>query len=183
VSDTILMRRAPAAMQSPQPWVLVPVNDRGRAEVSKIPLGETVVISIMRDRSLPQHRLFFGILDHVAKASAFETAERLLVALKVRLGRYDLMKLPNGQVVPVPQSISFAKMGTDDFQKFFDDSVRLICDEVIPGTNASDLVDEVQLMLQPRNSAGGPPDRSGEGDPLKSPSPPRTRAEEKIDVA
>jgi hypothetical protein len=35
-------------------------------------------------------------------------SRRLLVALKLRLGRYDLMKMPSGKIVPVPDSISFA---------------------------------------------------------------------------
>jgi hypothetical protein len=126
---------------------LAPVDRRDRELLTKIPMDEPVAVRISRGRSLPQHRLFWGLLDHVAKASVFENGERLLVALKIRLGRYDLMKMPSGKAVPVPHSIAFAAMDQSDFQVFMDDSIRLICEEVIPGTNSDTLIAEVQAML------------------------------------
>jgi hypothetical protein len=146
-AEHILVRRGVAPIGSGLATMLLPVDPRDDAMLAGIALGETIAIKLVRGRSLPQHRLFFGILDHVAKATAFETAERLLVALKIRLGRYDLLAMPNGKMVPVPQSISFAKMDQADFAKFFDDALRLICTEVIPGTERDDLIREVETML------------------------------------
>jgi hypothetical protein len=148
-AETILMRRAAAPIESGMASALLPADSHSEALLAKVPLGETVAVKFTRGRSLQQHRLFWGLLDHVAKASSFETGDRLLVALKVRLGRYDLLKMPNGKIVPVPHSISFLAMDQDDFQRFMDESVRLICEEVIPGTNSDDLIREVQLMLGP----------------------------------
>jgi hypothetical protein len=119
--------------------------DKGGADLlAKIPLGEDVAVKIMRDRSLPQHRLFWTVLRYVAEASEWETAERLLVALKLRLGRYDLMKLPNGKAVPVPDSISFSAMTQDAFQEFMQKSLTIICQEVLPGYNPDDLLREAE---------------------------------------
>jgi hypothetical protein len=149
---------------------LIPADQRAIAETVRWEFGETVAVKITRGRSLPMHRLFWGILDHVAKASAFENGERLLVALKIRLGRYDLMMMPNGKVVPVPQSISFGSMPQDDFQRFMDESIQLICTEVLPGTNSADLIQEVELMLGPTHSAHPAPDRGGgEGESAMGP--------------
>lgn len=115
------------------------------AALAQIDLGAFVVVKITRPRSLAQHRLFFAVLTHVAEATDFDTPEQLLVALKIALGRYDLMKLPNGKVVPVPQSISFASMPHDAFCRFFDDAVRLICRDVLPGVLPDDLLNDAGL--------------------------------------
>ncbi len=136
----------------PHNFTLIPVDDRGANAIGTIPHDEPFGIRIMRRRSLPQHNLFWAVLDHVAKATKFENAERLLVALKIRLGRYDLMQMPNGRVVPIPQSISFGEMTQGEFQKFFDEAIALICSEVLPGTDSEALVAKFDAMLSPPNA-------------------------------
>jgi LPS O-antigen subunit length determinant protein (WzzB/FepE family) len=131
-------------MQSIAPYALIPQDQSGTDLLAKIPLGEDVVVKVMRDRSLPQHRLFWSVLRYVAEASEWETAEKLLVALKLRLGRYDLMKLPSGKVVPVPDSIAFSAMTQDDFQQFMDKSIALICSDVLPGVDSERLIAEAE---------------------------------------
>jgi hypothetical protein len=138
--DIIVVRRVAATLGAPHPYALVPQDQVGAELLAKIPLGEDVAIKVMRHRSLPQHRLFWGVLRYVAEASEWETAERLLVALKLRLGRYDLMKMPSGKIVPVPDSISFAAMPQDTFQQFMDKSIAIICSEVLPGTDSDQLL-------------------------------------------
>lgn len=170
-ADTILCRRVPAMMDSPRPHALVPTDDRGAELLAKIPLGEDVAVQIRRGRSLPQHRLFWAVLQHVAKSSQWETPERLLVALKIRLGRYDLMTLPAGKVVPVPHSISFSEMTQDAFQQFMDSAIGLICSEVIPGMDSAQLIAEAQHALGIRAAEPAPAGRAAE--PLGDPPPPQ----------
>lgn len=145
--DAIQVRRAVAPLGAPYKDCLVAADDESAARIARVEFGEVAEIRIVRHRSLPQHRLFFGILQHVAENSRFETAERLLVALKIRLGRYDLCRLPNGRDVPVPQSISFDKMDQADFQGFFNDAVRLICEDVLDNYDQAKLIREVEEML------------------------------------
>jgi hypothetical protein len=142
-ADIAIMRRVAAIMESPQPWALVPDDDASAELIRKIPLGEPIAVRVIRSRSLPQHRLFFSILSHVAEATEWGTAERLLVALKIRLGRYDLCKLPSGKAVPVPQSISFDALSQDAFQEFMDKALIVICDEILPHMSTDDLIREV----------------------------------------
>lgn len=123
---------------------LIPADIRAEAALAKIQPGDVVAVTIRRGRNLPQHRLFFALLQHVAKATKWEYPERLLVALKVRLGRYDLLALPNGKLAPVPHSISFAEMGQDDFQQFMDQCLGLICAEVLPGYDPATLIKEAE---------------------------------------
>jgi hypothetical protein len=131
-------------MGAPAPHALFPVEQIGVDLLAKIPLGEDVAIKIMRSRSLPQHRLFWSVLRYVAEASEWETPRRLLIALKLRLGRYELMKMPSGKIVPVPDSISFAAMPQDTFQQFMDESIAIICSEVLPGMDPDRLIAEAE---------------------------------------
>jgi hypothetical protein len=134
-------------MQRAYPDILVPRGSVSAARIAKIPLGEDVEVQIIRGRSLPQLRLFWAILRHVAEATQWESAERLLVALKLRLGKYDLMKMPNGKVVPVPDSISFRAMTQDQFQEFMDKAIALICAEILPGMDSERLIADAQCGL------------------------------------
>lgn len=145
--DAILCRRVPAPIGAPYAHALVPCDERAAEQLAKVPLGEVVAVQVKRGRSLPQHRLLWSVLQHVAEATEWETAERLLVAIKIRLGRYDLMKLPSGKCVPVPDSISFSAMGQDAFQRFFDEALRLICSEVLPGYDPDALIAETQSAM------------------------------------
>src|SRR5215831_14620466 len=104
--DDPLVRRIPAPLDSGYRCALLPTNAADDERLSKIPLGETVSISIWRGRSLQMWRLYRAILTHVAQASKFETDEQLYVELKLRLGYYSWMKLSNGKVTAVPDSFS-----------------------------------------------------------------------------
>lgn len=139
-SSTITMQRR----QDVYGPLLVPDDDVSEMLLGKIDPGERVVVTIRRGRSVPQHRLFWSILDHVAKATKWECKERLLVALKVRLGRYDLLQLPNGKLAPVPHSISFAEMSQEAFGEFFDQCMGLITTEVLPGYDPAALIKEAE---------------------------------------
>ncbi len=157
-TDVVMVRRG----RAPHSFTLIPVDDRAIDAIGKLPAGENFGIRIVRDRSLPQHNLFWAVLDRVGRATKFENAERLLVALKIRLGRYDLMKMPNGKIVPVPHSISFAAMTQDQFQTFMDEAVNLICSEVLPGTASEKLLAEASAMLAPRPERTLPKDALGD---------------------
>lgn len=141
--DTIMVYRLDL-IGSPS---LFPADAAAAEAIGKLVKDESVEIRIVRDRSLPQHRLFWSVLDHVAKNSQWESADRLLVALKIRLGKYDLCRLPNGKAVPVPQSISFAKMDQGEFQDFMDRSIAVICEETLGGYDSERLIREAQGMV------------------------------------
>jgi hypothetical protein len=115
--------------------------------MTKIKKGERLTLKRAKGRSSDQNRLYWALLKYVAEASHFETAERLHVALKLALGRYDLMAMPNGKVVPVPHSTAFDSMSHEEFGKYFDDAAKVICRDVLPGTNSADLVAEVEAMI------------------------------------
>ena len=148
MKDALLMRKIPAPIGARYPFMLVPVDDMASEALRKLPSSkEEIAVTIKRGRSLQQHRLFFAILTHVAESTEWETPERLLTALKLHLHRYDLMQMPNGKVVPVPESISFSAMPQAEFQRFMDDSVRVICEMVLPGYDPDRLLAEAQHAI------------------------------------
>lgn len=120
-----------------------PADEEARAQHAKQAAGDHVMARIDRPRSLPQMRLYWSVLHHVAESTHWENAERLHVALKVRLGLYDLCKLPNGKTVPVVSSASFDAMNQDEFQKYMDGALKVLCEESLGGMVVDDLIDEV----------------------------------------
>ena len=92
-------------------------------------------------------RLYWAIVEHVATATGYESADLLHLALKVRLGYYEAPRLPNGKVIVVLESIAFDAMTQDEFQKFMDAAINVICAEVVPGSNREELIAEVNGML------------------------------------
>lgn len=121
---------------------LQPIDEDGETAILKIPDDETFAIRIMRHRSMQQNRLYWKMLTHIAQATKWGTPEKLHVALKVKLGRYDVVPLPNGKAVVSVDSAAFDAMSQDDFQRYFDDAVRELA-------SAGLLDDEAQRMLGP----------------------------------
>jgi len=145
--DFVIFRRGKGRMRH----CLYPVDDRARESLAKTPPGSEVGVRISHDRSLPMHNRFFKVLDVVARATHWETPERLLVGLKIRLGRYDVCQLPNGQRVPVPQSISFAAMGQVEFERFQQDAFHVLQTEVVPGLDIDQIAIEAGVPGSPRS--------------------------------
>jgi hypothetical protein len=147
MKNAILVRRAVAPMDSGASASLLPADAEAEAVLTKIPLGEAVEIQVRRGRSLPQHRLFRALLRHVAKATVWETDERLLLGLKIYFGKCDRVMLPNGKAILVAHSTSFPEMDQAEFQEFMDQSIQVICERIIPGANSDELILEAQAML------------------------------------
>jgi hypothetical protein len=130
---------------------LYPVDERAREAVTQVPEGEAIGVRVWKDRSLPMHNRFFKILDTVAKATDWGTAERLLVALKLRLGRYDLHTLPGGKIVPVPNSISFGAMPQGEFETFYQEAIHILQTEVAPGLDVDQIAIDAEQLASARD--------------------------------
>ena len=116
----------------------IPDDDAARAQHKKFKVGTVVGAEIARSRSLQQHRLYWEILTKAIyhqrerpDGREWRTPEALHEALKVATGRTELLRLVDGRLVKVPQSTSFAAMGQDEFQAFFDEAKKVIEDEVV----------------------------------------------------
>lgn len=93
-----------------------------------VPFGKHLRVRITEDRSGPQHRLFFKCLGHVAKGCG-QDPERLRKVILLETGYVDIVKR-GGKVWEIPKSMRFDKMPQAEFNRFFNDAMALIADEV-----------------------------------------------------
>lgn len=105
----------------------IPVSAFDAEIVSQVPLHKHVEVEIKQRRSIPQMRRYWVMLGDVVKATeCYPTAEHLHDVLKFEMGYVTPVKRLNGDIVLVPDSTAFSKMGPDEFKGFFDRAVRLI---------------------------------------------------------
>lgn len=125
---------------------LVPCAQLDEEVLMSFPEGKDISASLNLPRSSKQHRLFWALLQQVCHNSDYYSKpEQLLLWIKIRLGYVESVKFHGDQTWWVPKSISFNSMGQDEFGKFFNDSVDVICTEVIPGMDPKDLINEAEL--------------------------------------
>ena len=127
---------------------LAPVTEWDRERLLEIPEGKDLSIRFSRTRSPKQHRLFWALMQKVVDNHPYYMRpEQLVEWLKIRLGYVEDVMFHDGKLLTKVSSISFASMGQDEFQKFFNLAVQIIVTEVIPGTSVEDLIREVEAML------------------------------------
>lgn len=92
--------------------------------------GEMVEIRTHRDRLGWYHRKHMAMEQAVFESQErFEHFEQFRLWLKVGAGFVDWLPGPKGGVIPVPRSISYAKLGQDDMELVHDDIVRFLRSE------------------------------------------------------
>lgn len=124
-----LMRRKGSA--------LLPVSQADGEIIQELGDGD-VEVTFKQRRSLPQLRKYWAMLsDVVAATDGYPTAEHLHEAIKMATGYTATITTLQGQVIVVPDSIAFSRMGPGEFRGFFERAVRLISETY--GINPVDL--------------------------------------------
>lgn len=130
---------------------LVPFDAMSFEEMDSIREGEWVAAKVTRPRNLQHHRKFFALLTILFEAQdKHATVEGLLDEIKIGIGHCNYHKIKIGRTVidyAVPRSISFAKMGQEDFDKLYEDSIRYAVRNIITRIAAQDIRDEVLNKL------------------------------------
>jgi hypothetical protein len=89
--------------------------------------GEMVEIRTHKDRSGPFHRRHMALEQRVFEAQEkFEQFESFRTWLKVGSGFVDWFPGPKGGVIPVPRSLSYAKLEDGDMRQVHDDMVAFL---------------------------------------------------------
>jgi hypothetical protein len=139
--------------RSDRPRVQVRVTPQGLAPLTRYdadllsayPMGAEVEAEIFQRKSNPQLRLYWSILQRVAENTPFDSAEALSKALLIHLKHVASIKLVNGDEVLEPRSLrDFDKQA---LSRFFDEAIRVIASEVIPGLDIKALIDEGRLIV------------------------------------
>lgn len=133
---------------------LVPADPMSAQALADLPAGVTVKAVITQPRNLDHHRKWWALLQAVfPHQSTYATLDSFHAAIKVALGYGETVKLPDGRMIVIPGSISFARMDQAAFEQFYDRAVDLILTRILPGLDRADLEQEVLDILAGRNAA------------------------------
>lgn len=127
---------------------LIPDGEESARVVGKIKDGATAIVEVKSPRNVKQLKFYWALLKKVHENQEYyATTKALHKAMKLATGQYeDVLHPLTGEITPVPDSISFDKMG----QVAFDDYLRRVLDiivtKVIPGLDREDLKNEVSQM-------------------------------------
>jgi hypothetical protein len=126
---------------------LVPVTEWDREALLEIPEGRDLTVKVSRTRSAKQHRLFWALMQIVVDNHPFYLrSEQLVEWLKIRLGYVDEIMFHDGSIMTKVSSISFAAMGQEGFQKFFNLALYVIITEVVP-IDREQLINELEAVI------------------------------------
>ncbi len=132
------------------------IDATGEEALKDIPQNEIVRVTIRRPRNVAHHRKFWALIAVIfPHQSLYPTEEMLLAAMKVALGFGETIKLPDGRVIIIPKSISFAKLDQHAFEQFYDRAVLLITTKILPGVDRKDLEREVADILAGASTDSG----------------------------
>ena len=108
--------------------------------------GREIKVSISHPRNPRQHRLLFALLKIVAdNHEKYDTVDKVLLALKFATGQAEC-NVVNDTVVWSPKSISFAAMGQDEFNIFFDLAIGAVTGWLLKGVTREQVLDELTMM-------------------------------------
>lgn len=127
------------------PRGLVPVSSYDAEVIGRYPHGAVVEAILHEPKSEPQARLLWRILGIVADNSDHPNAEALMTALKLKIGHFESISLLGGGYHLQPKSLKdFDKAG---LSTFFDECMRVISEEVIPGIEIDRLIKDGRIVL------------------------------------
>lgn len=105
--------------------------------------GVDIEVTMKQRRSLPQMRLYWGMLARVVEnTDGWATSEHLHEAIKLHLGYTRPVKTIDGRPAWMADSIAFANMDAAEFRVFFDRAAEAIATFILPGVDPLALVKE-----------------------------------------
>ena len=111
-------------------FVLVPVGSDARKLIGGIKDGATAFVEVWLPRNMKQHAKYFAILNNVVEATGrWVSSEHLRRDILISLGRYDEhVNQFTGEVTKVPHSMAVASMPKAEFERLYDDTIKLLTD-------------------------------------------------------
>jgi len=98
---------------------LVPTDELARGILNRMGDGECAEIEIVRPRSVPWHRMYFGICRDIGfNQDPQRTEDSIDQELRVRAGHYDVIFV-DGHEVRVPKRIAFSKLNADEWAELW----------------------------------------------------------------
>lgn len=124
---------------------LAPDDESATAVLRRIKPGDVVRVEVRRPRNLSAHRRFFALVNLVytnsEKFPSPDVARRVLTCRAGHALPYIIES--TGEVLLIPESISFANMDQDEFDAFWQRVVKVVCEEILPGVTEADIEAEI----------------------------------------
>ena len=127
---------------------LVAADGLAQAVYDKIKFKSVYEYTRKTDRSTPQLRLYWAMIDLIVENLDSPTTSKALSNwTKIKCGLVEPVPLRSGAVDWVVSSISFEEMAQDDFADYFQRAKELWCRHIIPGLDKRELTEAAQEML------------------------------------
>lgn len=129
---------------------LVPVTAGDAELIDTLRNGKEYVAKLTNaaKRSVLQNRFYWGLLGKVIEnQDHYTSSEGLHFWLKIKLGYVQEIQFHDGKMITRVASTSFERMDADDFKKYLDAAIAVVCEEIIPGMDRQSLVREIEKML------------------------------------
>ena len=98
---------------------LIPTDDRGYTILSRMADGECAEVELLRPRSVPWHRMYFGICQQIGEnQDPQRSADSIDQELRVRAGHFDVLQI-NSHDVRIPKRIAFGKLSADAWSELW----------------------------------------------------------------
>lgn len=125
-----MSRTEPIAVYRRKGFALVPCDRVAREQISRMNDGATASFVKRNPRSMAQHRKYFALLNNVVEATGrWTSTEHLRRDILISLHRYDeYVNQFTGEVERIPHSMAVASMPKADFERLYDDTMRLLTD-------------------------------------------------------
>ncbi len=131
---------------------LYPADEESLEAVKKLSKDKTYHVDIKMARNYDFHKKYFSLLEYgydnqnennKIKYDNFDSFRKEIV---MKCGFYTVHITTKGHKLHFPDSISFAKMDEDKFQKLYDRTIDVIIKHFVPGDSAEH-IDQVLSYL------------------------------------
>lgn len=98
---------------------LVPTDEESRAAISRMGDGECRQFAMENPRSVPMHRMYFGICTEIGKnQDPPRNKGSIDYELRIRAGHYDVIWI-DGHECKVPKRIAFDELTHDEWMELW----------------------------------------------------------------
>jgi len=141
----------------------IPASEDDAELLSKVKVGETVRLTLVRPRNIKFHKKFFALINLAfdyweppkhGEGSAWSekmpierNVERFRKDVTILAGYYDATYRLNGDVRLEAKSISFGSMSEDDFEKLYSKVIDVIINRVCTQYTEYQLRKQVEDMV------------------------------------
>ncbi len=131
---------------------LIPSDAAALGVLDGYKIGDVIRVQVSKPRNPKHHAKYWALLklvhDGTAVQDIYPTVNKLHHAIKGALGYFSEVKLPDGKIFHVVDSIAYESMDQQAFEEFYGKVLDLITTQIVPNLDRENLVREVEAMTK-----------------------------------